>query len=224
METLKKAVVASPAIRPIDYSTSNEVILAVDSSYIAVGWILSQVDEQGRRRPSRFGSITWNDRESRYSQAKLELYGLFRALKATKVWTIGIKNFTVEVDAKYIKGMLSNPDIQPNAAVNRWIAGILMFDFKLKHVAGIKHLAPDGLSCRRHAPEDSDDEEASEDVEEWIDEILGCTIWLAHSLDSVIAAPQQLAVQLVLTSGSPPITTTPDTSIIPLDPRTRQRD
>ena len=73
----------------------------------------------------------WNERESRYSQAKLEPYGLFCALKAIKVWIIGIENFTVEVDAQYIKGMLNNPDIQPNASMNCWLAGIQTFDFKL---------------------------------------------------------------------------------------------
>ncbi|KAG2739861.1 hypothetical protein P692DRAFT_20648703, partial [Suillus brevipes Sb2] len=118
--------------------------------------------------------------ESRYSQAKIELYGLFRALKAMKVWIIGIKNFVVEVDAKYIKGMLNNPDIQPNAAVNRWIAvsGILLFNFTLKHVSGSKHTGPDGLSRRRRALEDEDfDEEDSEEVEEWVDEVLSYGIW-----------------------------------------------
>ena len=40
----------------------------------------------------------------------------------------------VETDAKYIKGMLNNPDIQPTATINRWIAGILLFNFNLIHV------------------------------------------------------------------------------------------
>jgi hypothetical protein len=104
MDTLKSAIVHSPAIKPLDYHSGNEVILAVDSSYIACGWILLQVDAQGKRWPSRFGSITWNERESRYSQAKVELCGLFRALKATKIWTIGIKNFTVEVQCQIYQG------------------------------------------------------------------------------------------------------------------------
>jgi hypothetical protein len=43
--------------------------------------------------------------------------------------------------------MLNNPDIQPNATINRWIAGILLFDFKLVHVPGATH-GPDGLSRR----------------------------------------------------------------------------
>jgi hypothetical protein len=184
MDSLKNAIVHSPAIRPINYSSSLKVILAMDSSHIACGWILFQVDEEGRHRPARFGSITWNERESRYSQAKIELYGLFRALRAAKVWLIGLKTFSVEVDAKYIRGMLNNPDIQPNAAVNRWIAGISLFDFTLRHVPGNKHVAADGLSRRPPAPEDAEDgDETAEDVDEWVDEVLGCGIWMAKEID-----------------------------------------
>jgi hypothetical protein len=79
-------------------------------------------------------------------KAKLELFGLFRALRAFWLWIVGLPGFTVETDAKYIKGMLNNPDIQPNATINRWIAGILLFDFDLVHVPADRHTAADGLS------------------------------------------------------------------------------
>jgi hypothetical protein len=81
-DTLKKLVTSAPALNPIDYTTDRPVVLSVDTSLHAVGIILSQVDEQGRKRPARYGSIPMNERESRYSQPKLELYGLFRALRA----------------------------------------------------------------------------------------------------------------------------------------------
>jgi hypothetical protein len=58
------------------------------------------------------------EHESQYSQAKLELYGLFRALRAYCIYIIGVKNLVVEVDTEYLKGMLNNPDIQPNATIN----------------------------------------------------------------------------------------------------------
>ena len=61
---------------------------------------------------------------------------------------VGLPTFRVEVDAKYIRGMLNNPDIQPNNAMNRWIAGIFLFDFELVHVPGRQHAGPDGLSRR----------------------------------------------------------------------------
>jgi hypothetical protein len=58
------------------------------------------------------------EHESQYSQAKLEPSGLFRALRAYHIYIIGVKNLVIEVDTKYLKGMLSNPDIQPNCKGN----------------------------------------------------------------------------------------------------------
>jgi hypothetical protein len=57
-------------------------------------------------------------------------------------------------------------------------AGILLFNFSLKHVPGPKHTGPDGLSRRHRAPEDEDfNKEDSEEVEEEIDEVLSYGIW-----------------------------------------------
>ena len=173
MQRLKNAIVNSPALISIDYSTDRPVFLAVDSSFRGVGWILSQECADGKRRPSRFGSISWNERESNYSQPKIELFGLFRALRALRLHLIGVRNLVVEMDAVFIRGMLNNPDVQPNAVINRWIAAILLFDFKLVHVPADKHQGPDGLS-RREPMEGEDDEE---DPEDWIDRTLGLGIW-----------------------------------------------
>lgn len=177
MDEMKAAVLYSPALRPIDYDSGYQVILAVDSSNLATGFVLSQLGKDGKRYPARFGSIYWNDRESRYSQAKLELYGLFRALRAYRTWLVGLPMFTVEVDALYIRGMLSNPDIQPNAAVNRWIAAILLFDFELVHVPGEKHTGADGLSRRRPAEHEGPEDD---DPESWIDEACGFAVELIN--------------------------------------------
>jgi len=51
-------------------------------------------------------------------QLKIELYGLFRTLRTRHVHIVGITSLVIEVDAQYVKGILSNPDIQPNAAMN----------------------------------------------------------------------------------------------------------
>jgi hypothetical protein len=84
----------------------------------------------------RFGSITLNECEARFSQPKRELFGLMRTLNACKWWLLGCRKLVVETDAKYIKGMLSNPSLGPNATLNRWIDEILMFHFVLRHVPG----------------------------------------------------------------------------------------
>jgi len=142
------------------------VVLAVDTSVIAVGFILSQQGEDGKHYPNRFGSISLMSVESRYSQAKLELYELFRALRAVRVFIFGAANL-VEMDAKYVKGMINNPDLQLSVTINQWIAGILLFHFKLCHIPADKHAGPDGLSCRPPSDADSPEED---DVEGWLDD------------------------------------------------------
>jgi transposase InsO family protein len=168
MDKLKHAITNSPALISIDYKSNRPVILSVDTSNIAIGFIISHIDTQGQRRPVRFGSIPINDRESRYSQSKLELFGLYRALRQSRYHLAGVKNLYIEVDAKYIKDMLNNPDLQPNATLNRWIAGILLFDFTLVHIPAIHHKGPDALSRRPHAEDDSEVEEDEDD--DWFEE------------------------------------------------------
>jgi hypothetical protein len=148
---LKDSILESPALRCLDYKCDHKVILAVDMSVVAVGFILLQLGEDGKHYPNCFGSIALSKVESHYSQAKLELYGLFCALRAVRV---------------YIKGMINNPDLQPNTTINRWIVGILLFQFNLVHVPAAKHAGIDGLS--RRPPAENHPEE-DDDHEDWVD-------------------------------------------------------
>jgi hypothetical protein len=83
-EDLKLALLSAPALRPLDYSSKSPVILAVDTLYIAVGFFLCQCDLELLKihNYNHFGSITLNDHKAQFSQPKLEIYGLFRALCA----------------------------------------------------------------------------------------------------------------------------------------------
>ena len=174
MEDLKQALASSPALRAIDYDSEEPVVLAVDTSRIAVGFHLCQ--EAGgpprRRYYNRFGSITLNDREARFSQPKLELYGLFRAFGALRLYLIGVRRLLVEMDASSVRGMLRNPDLAPSAAENRWIMSILLFHFELVHVPGISHL-PDGLSRRNPQPGDEARPGEVEAFADWVDNLQG---------------------------------------------------
>ncbi len=126
---LQNTILQSSALVTLDYASDRCTYLAVDSSVCGVGWILSQDCLDGKHHLVRFGSLSWNSREAHYSQAKLELYGLFQALRVLRHHLIGIQNLVVEMDTQYIKGMLQHPDVQPNAVLNRWIAAILLFNF-----------------------------------------------------------------------------------------------
>ena|SRR5882724_2262371 len=121
---MKQAIVTAPCLQPIDYHSDCCVIMAVNSSFIATGFILSQLSVDDKQFQSCFSSIMWNEQESLYSQAKIEIYGLLCALQAYWLYIIGVKNLQMEIHMSYIKGMLNNPDIQPGTAVNRWFVGI----------------------------------------------------------------------------------------------------
>ena len=106
--------------------------------------------------------------EARYGQSKLELYGLYQALQEYRVHLVGVPKLIVEMGALCIKGMINCPNPQNSDPLNRWIKGILMYDFKLVHIAGKKHKAPDALSHCWHTeadgghkenPEESSDED-----------------------------------------------------------------
>jgi hypothetical protein len=165
---LKRLVTTAPAIRPINYQSEKPVYLSVDSSIHGIGFVLSQENEQGKRVPARYGSLPLSEAESRYAQSKLELYGLFRALKHYQLYIAGVRNLVVEVDAASIRGMLNNPDHHPGSPLNRWIQGILLFQFKLVHVPGSRHKAPDALSRRRFTPEEN---QLEVDPDGWVDDV-----------------------------------------------------
>ena len=171
-DDLRQALIESPALRLIDYTSTSSMTLAVDTSQIAIRFHLCQcsTDNPRKRYYARFGSITLNDRESCFSQPKLELYGLFRSLCALKLYLISVRNLVIEVDARYIKGMLANPDLSPSASINRWILSILTLHFDLVHIPGTMH-GPDGLS--RHRLQPGDEPEAEDDFDDWIDRLYG---------------------------------------------------
>ena len=99
-DALKAVLLASPALHPIDFASNSPVILGVNTSSIAVGYLLCQcdVDNPCICRYTCFSSITLNDHESCFPQPKLELYGLFHALCLLKLYLIGIWNLIVEIN------------------------------------------------------------------------------------------------------------------------------
>ena len=60
-DNIKQLITTAPALRPINYNSDQPVILSVDSSQDAAGMILSQLDDQGKKRPARYGSVPMSE-------------------------------------------------------------------------------------------------------------------------------------------------------------------
>lgn len=197
MDELKLLVSAAPVLKAIDYDSARSihppltppmdglVVVGVDSSIYGAGWVLYQY-HGNVRHPALFGSCTFSAPESRYSQPKIELYGVFRALKELRgrIWGTHI---LIEVDAKFLQQMIREPDL-PNAPMTRWVSYIQLFDFTLQHVPAEKGKAQDALSRRPSAPDDSEES----DGEGHLDEVLGYQGEYAHS--SLVQIPTSRAV------------------------------
>ena len=93
METLKRLVTEAPVLISIDYQLAANVsphapwesdhgllVTAVDALKYGASWVVFQIIV-ANKKPAVFGSCTYNEMESQYSQPKCELYGLFRVLK-----------------------------------------------------------------------------------------------------------------------------------------------
>ena len=123
MQDLKDALDDAVPLGNIDYECDNLVVLVVDTSFKAVGYYICQEGQSSKIKEvfAKFGSITLNDREARFSQPKRELFGLKGALEVNKYLLVGCRKLVVETDAKYLHGMLNHPEMGPNATINHWI-------------------------------------------------------------------------------------------------------
>lgn len=177
-EKLKQKVGQDILLRRLIYGEgAGEIIVAVDSSMYAVGVALFQVDTGGGRRPVRYESITFTPTESRYSQPKLELAGVTKALKKLQHLVWG-QHFVLEVDALYLKEMIMAPEL-PNLPMTRWLNFIQLFDFELWHVPAARHLLPDGLSRVTRDDGDSDAESVEEMIQDYVATRLDSKEWKA---------------------------------------------
>ena len=57
MEGLKEILKSPPILRQIEYDSGRPVIVTVDISPIAIGWVVGQDDTDRKRFAIRFGTI-----------------------------------------------------------------------------------------------------------------------------------------------------------------------
>lgn len=163
--SLKHIVGEDIVLKELDTTPdAGAIILAVDSSNVAAGIALYQEDRRGVRYPVRYESVTFTATEQRYSQPKLELCGLVKSLKKRKLYIWG-RHFIIEVDAQSLIRMINTPDPLPNAAMNRWLAYIALFDFDIQHVKAEKHRLPDALSRVARTASDSEAEDSNDMID-----------------------------------------------------------
>ncbi|CAG2186270.1 Retrovirus-related Pol polyprotein from transposon 17.6,Retrovirus-related Pol polyprotein from transposon 412,Retrovirus-related Pol polyprotein from transposon 297 [Mytilus edulis] len=151
-ETLKQALITAPILKYPDFE--KEFILACDASTQAIGYILSQKDENGQERPIGYGGRNLSSAERNYTVTELELLALVKGISYFHVYLANSK-FTVYTDHKalcWLKTIKNN-----STRLMRWALQVQEYNFEVCHRSGSKNTHADALSRRKYDLNDQED-------------------------------------------------------------------
>ena len=150
---LKERLTSTPVLAYPN--TEDPFILDTDASDVAMGAVLSQVQES-QERVVAYGSKTFSKSEINYCVTRKELCSVVHFVKHFRHYLLGQK-FLVRTDHGSLRWLINfrNPDGQ----MARWLEILAPYDFEIQHRPGKKHKNADALSripckqCGRHARE-----------------------------------------------------------------------
>jgi hypothetical protein len=142
VEALKASLTSAPLLKGPDFS--KPFILEVDSSDRCIGCVLSQLDDNGEKRPILYLSKKLSDRQVRgYSTVEKEAMAMLYSLGKLKYYLLG-KEFTIYSDSKALEWI--NQNASKNAKIYRWSLALAAYDFKVIYKKGSLNLNADFLS------------------------------------------------------------------------------
>ena len=143
-QKLKECLISAPILGyPQD---EGEFIVDTDASNVALGGILSQVQEMDGQKVERvlaYGSRTMNQQEVNYCITRRELLAIVHHLRVWKCYLLG-RHFKVRTDHSSLKYL--HRFKEPEGQLARWLDFLQAFDFEIVHRAGTAHGNADGLS------------------------------------------------------------------------------
>lgn len=143
-EKLQDAFQRAPVLRHFD--PDKPVILETDASKFAMGAVLSQVAEDGRKHPVAFWSAKFKGPALNYGTPDQEMMAIVEAFKHWRHYLEGNpQDITVYSDHQNLQGFMRQTSLNGRQA--RWCMYLAGFDFTIKHQAGKRNPA-DGPSRR----------------------------------------------------------------------------
>jgi len=144
-----KALTSAPVL--VHPNFKEPFLVEADSSYYAIGAILSQKQEDGRYHPCAYFSHTLQDAEQNWEIHDKELFSIIAALKEWRHYLIQSPHpITVLNDHQNLQYFRNVQNLKPRQA--RWAE--IMEDYKLvlKHRPGTASGKPDALSRQNEPP------------------------------------------------------------------------
>jgi hypothetical protein len=124
-----------------------QIWVYADASDYAIGSEISQLDENGKRRPVLFYSRKLLPAEMNYSTADKELLAIVQTMKKFQHYLRGTKYpVIVKSDHRNLRTFMTTKEL--NARQARWAEELSSYDFVIEHVKGKENVVADALSRR----------------------------------------------------------------------------
>ena len=153
---LREAMTCTPVLAYPDLS--KEFILTTDASLSAIGYILSQKDENGLEHPIAYSGRALRGSERNWSVTEVEGLALVTAVQEFRPYLMH-NSFTLMTDHISLTWLKTIKNT--HGRLFRWSILLQAYDMKILHKSGKTNLPADALSRREYPPpppEDPDDD------------------------------------------------------------------
>ena len=144
-ETLRKRITSEPVLKQPQLEQQFEV--EVDASGYAIGALLMQRDEKGKRHSVAYFSSTLNEAERNYDIYTLELYAIIRALRHWRPFLAGSPHEII-VHTNHANLQYWKEPQKINRRIAREVVELSEYNIKLKNIPGRENGRADMLSRR----------------------------------------------------------------------------
>ena len=144
-ETLRKRITSEPVLKQPQLEQQFKV--EVDASGYAIGVVLMQRDEKGKRHPVAYFSSTLNEAKRNYDIYTLELYAIVRALRHWRPFLAGSPHEII-VHTNHANLQYWKEPQKVNRRIAREVVELSEYNIKLKNIPGRENGRADMLSRR----------------------------------------------------------------------------
>ena len=117
--------------------------LHTDASYVGLGAVLTQKDDNNLDKPVAYYSRKLIEREQNYTATEIELLGVVEAVKHFSVYLLG-KAFRLVTDHRALVHLTKMKNTNPR--LMRWSLALQQFDVEVVYKKGAANTDADGLS------------------------------------------------------------------------------
>ena len=155
--TLKKALITAPVLAFAQFD--KPFILAVDASDESIGFVLSQLDSEGKEHPIAYGGRALRNEELRWHITDKEGLALVEAVRQFRPYLASMP-FTVYTDNVSVKWLQQIKNCQ--GRLGRWALLLQGYNMEIIQKSSRNNANADGLSRRTYPPppeEETEDQE-----------------------------------------------------------------